>query len=134
MHDAGGGIAQQGLHVDTGAEVLETALGVLRRGGPVVGLAAGPVLHSLTEHHGPVDEQDAGEHVERGLHGVGDATEHLTGRGRIIVLLEHRRRDTRQGGHSGEGDTDEQDELGAFYALAIHTNGKASRAASGETH
>ena len=52
VHDAGRGVAQQRLHVDAGAEVLEPPGDVLLRRGPVVGLAPLPVLDPLGEQHG----------------------------------------------------------------------------------
>ena len=77
MHDAGGGIAQQGLHVDTGAEISEATLHVLRGRATVVGLAAGPVLDALTEEHCSVDEQDRHHDVEGNLQRGRDASEDL---------------------------------------------------------
>ena len=77
MHDAGGGIAQQGLHVDAGAEIAEATLDVLFCCAAVVRLAAGPVLDTLTEQHCSVHEQDRSHDVEGNLQRGRDASEDL---------------------------------------------------------
>ena len=71
MHDAGGGVAQQRLHVDAGPEVLQPAGDVLLRGGAVVGLAPLPVPHPLGEQHGAVDDEDRQDRVEAAFHADG---------------------------------------------------------------
>ena len=78
MHDASGGIAQQGLHVDTGAEIAEATLDVLLCCASVVRLAACPVLHPLAEQHCSVDEQDRRHDVEGDLQRGRDASEDLS--------------------------------------------------------
>ena len=77
MHDASGGIAQHGLHVDAGAEIAEATLDVLFRCATVVRLTAGPVLDALTEEHCSVDEQDRHHDVEGNLQRGRDASEDL---------------------------------------------------------
>ena len=57
VHDPGGGIPQQGLHVHAGSEVLEAAAGVLAGGLAVVGRAPLPVAHPLAEEHRPVEDR-----------------------------------------------------------------------------
>ena len=65
VHDPGGGIAQQRLHVDAGPEVLEAAADVLGGGRAVVGRAPLPVAHPLAEQHRPVEDRGPGAPCRR---------------------------------------------------------------------
>ena len=79
VHDTGGGIAQQGLHVDAGPEVAEPSLDVGRLGRAVVGGAPLPVLDPVREQDGSVDDQEWDDRVESQLQRAWDVSEHLTG-------------------------------------------------------
>ncbi len=101
VHDAGGGVAQQRLHVDAGAEVGQAALHVLRRGGPVVGLAPLPVARAVREQHGAVEQRDRHHDVEDDLEHARHAAEDLAGHGAVVVPL-------REGGEDAGAHRDER--------------------------
>ena len=98
VHDAGGRVAQQRLHVDAGAEVLEAPLDVLGGGGPVVGRAPLPVLHPLGEQHRAVDDEHRDDRVEGELQRARDAAEDLALDRRVVVPLRQSGRMTRRRG------------------------------------
>ena len=80
VHQAGGGVAQQGLHVGAGAEVAQAVLHVLGGGRAAVGGATLPVAHAVGERERAPDQQHRDDRVERHLQGAGDAVEHFAGR------------------------------------------------------
>ena len=85
---AGGGIAQQGLHVDAGPEVLQAAADVLRGGRPLVGRAPLPVAHPLAEEHRAVEDQHREHRVEDQLPDARDVPEDLALHVAVVVPLE----------------------------------------------
>ena len=112
VHQPGGGVAQQGLHVDAGPEVAQAALHVLRGGGAVVRRPPLPVPHPLAEEDRPVEDQDREDHVEDQLPRARDVPEdHALDVAVLVVELEDRGGHARPDGDQGEEDTDADRDL-----------------------
>ena len=77
VHEAGGRVAQQRLHPHAGPEVLHAPVEVALGGAAVVGRAPLVVLDPLADQPRADEQHDRGGHVERPVHGVGDAAERL---------------------------------------------------------
>ena len=81
------GIAQQGLHVDAGSEVLQPAADVLGGRRPVVRRAPLPVAHPLAEQHRPVEDEHREDRVEDELPLARDVPEDLALHLAVVVPL-----------------------------------------------
>ncbi len=117
VHEARGGIAQEGLHVGAGAEVLEALGGVLGGRAPLRRCAALPVLHPVGEHEAAPDDHHRDHGVERELQRTRNVDEHLAVHFVVVLPL----RDLRQhAGHEREetdSDPEGDGDLVRFDAL-----------------
>ena len=116
VHDAGTRFAQQGLHVDAGAEVADATLGVLQGGAAVVGPAALPVLHPVRGDPPAIDDQHGDRGVEGQLHAGRDVAEHLAGDVGRLVELEDERGQIGPEREEGDTDTDDADDVMGLQA------------------
>ena len=111
VHEPGGGVAQQGLHVDAGAEVAEAPLRRLRVRVPPVGGAPLPVLDAVGEQHAAVDEDDGEHRVEAELPRGRDVLEDLALHRRVVEPPEHERAEAGADGEQRPEDAEADDEV-----------------------
>ena len=121
VHDPGGRIAQQGLHVDAGPEVLEAAADVLGGGPAVVRGAALPVAHPLAEQHRPVEGEDREDGVEDQLPHARDVAEDLSLHLGVVVPLGRGGRDPGDDDDRGERQADQEGKLVGLAASRLRT-------------
>ena len=132
VHDPGGGITQQRLHVHAGAEVLEAAAGVLGRGPATVRRTTLPVAHPLAEQHRPVEDEHREDRVEDELPHARDVAEHLTLDVGIVVPLSEGGGDPRAEDDRGEQRADSDRQLVGLqlHAANVVVRGRTPRTVS----
>jgi hypothetical protein len=117
VHDAGGGITHQRLHVEAGTQPGQAPLGVLGGDVALVGTAALPVAHPVGEEHCAVDEHQRDDRVEGQLQRSGDVVEHLALDGAVVVPLEDGRRDAGDGDDGTDHQSDDDRDLVGAQSL-----------------
>ena len=111
-------VAQQGLHVGAGAEVLaDAAAGVLRGGVALRRCAALPVLHPVGEHEAAPDDHHRDDGVEDDLQRPGDVDEHHAVHVVVVVPVGDLRQDARHQGEDADGDAERDRDLVRLEAL-----------------
>ena len=107
VHEPGGAVAQEGLHVHAGPEVGDASLDVLLVGGPPVRCSPLVVLEPLEEEPPDVEEQHGQGHVEDDLERERDVREHLALHRAVVVPVEDLRCGEAADGQQREADTEE---------------------------
>ena len=78
VHETCASIAQQCLHIDTSAVVLQTILCVLRSGATTIGCTALPVANAVSKLERTPHQHDGEDCVEGCLQWTRDSVEHFT--------------------------------------------------------
>ena len=111
VHQASGAVAQQGLHVHAAAVVLGPPPEPPPVGDAGVGDPALPVAGAQAELPGGPDEQQRERRVEHHLERAGDVEEHFPGDRALVGPALAGADDAGRGGHDGEAQADEDEEL-----------------------